>query len=58
MFTELLRGLKERGAEFVRLEEIASGLNAMELPVCPVIHATLTGRAGWISAQGGESAAA
>lgn len=55
MFTELLRGLKERGAEFVRLEEIASSLNATELPICPVIRATLPGRAGWISAQGMES---
>jgi hypothetical protein len=52
MFTALLRALKERGAEFVRLEEIASGLEAAKLPVCPVIRSTLPGRAGWISAQG------
>jgi len=52
MFTSLIRALKERGAEFVRLEEIASSLNLAELPVCPVIRSTLPGRAGWISAQG------
>jgi undecaprenyl phosphate-alpha-L-ara4FN deformylase len=51
MFTALLRALKERGAEFLRLEEVASGLNATELPVCEVIRTTLPGRAGWISAQ-------
>jgi undecaprenyl phosphate-alpha-L-ara4FN deformylase len=52
MFTSLLLALKERGAEFVRLEEIASRLEATQLPVCPVIRSTLPGRAGWISAQG------
>jgi undecaprenyl phosphate-alpha-L-ara4FN deformylase len=55
MFTALLRALKERGAEFVRLEEVASSLNAAELPVCPVVRSTLPGRAGWISAQGPEA---
>ncbi len=57
MFTALLRALKERGAEFVRLEEVASSLNAAELPICPVIRTTLPGRAGWISAQGEPAAA-
>jgi undecaprenyl phosphate-alpha-L-ara4FN deformylase len=57
MFTALLRALKERGAEFHRLEEIASSLNLAELPVCPVIRSTLPGRAGWISAQGEASPA-
>jgi peptidoglycan/xylan/chitin deacetylase (PgdA/CDA1 family) len=52
MFTTMLRALKERGAEFVRLEDVASNLNAAELPICPVIRSTLPGRAGWISAQG------
>jgi peptidoglycan/xylan/chitin deacetylase (PgdA/CDA1 family) len=56
MFTALLRALKERGAEFVRLEEVAASLNAAELPVCPVIRSTLPGRAGWISAQGEPTA--
>ncbi len=45
MFTALLRGLKERGAQFVRLEEVAARLDAAALPVCPVIRATLPGRA-------------
>jgi undecaprenyl phosphate-alpha-L-ara4FN deformylase len=57
MFTSLVRALKERGAEFVRLEDIASGLNIGELPVCSVIRSTLPGRAGWISAQGEATSA-
>ncbi len=48
----LVRALKERGAVFVQLREIASRLKAAELPACEVIRATLPGRAGWISAQG------
>ena len=35
MFTALLRALKERGAEFVRLEEVASGLDAARAPGLP-----------------------
>ena len=58
MFTAMVRGLKERGAEFVRLEEVASQLNLAELPICSVIRATLPGRAGWISAQGPEVSSA
>jgi undecaprenyl phosphate-alpha-L-ara4FN deformylase len=57
MFSALLRALKERGAQFVRLEEVAAGLDAAELPVCPVIRSTMPGRAGWISAQGESTAA-
>ena len=53
-FTALIRGLKERGASFVRLDEIAAGLQIAELPVCSVIHDYLPGRSGWISAQGPE----
>ena len=52
MFTDLLRAMKDRGAQFVRLEEVASSLDASRLPVCPIIRSTLPGRAGWISAQG------
>ncbi len=52
MFTALVRALKERGAQFVRLDHAASRLVAAELPVCEIIRATLPGRAGWISAQG------
>ena len=54
MFTGLVRELKSRGAEFVRLADVASQLNAAELPICEVIRTTLPGRAGWISAQGPE----
>ena len=51
-FTALVRALKERGATFVQLREIASRLNRAELPVCEVVRTTLPGRAGWISSQG------
>ena len=51
-FTALVRALKERGAKFVQLREVASRLNRAELPVCEVVRTTLPGRAGWISAQG------
>ena len=56
-FAALVRALKERGANFVQLREVAAGLAKATLPVCEVIHATLPGRAGWISAQGPETAA-
>jgi undecaprenyl phosphate-alpha-L-ara4FN deformylase len=51
-FTALIRALKEQGARFVQLREIALRLNRAELPACEVIRTTMPGRAGWISAQG------
>jgi undecaprenyl phosphate-alpha-L-ara4FN deformylase len=51
-FTAIVRALKEQGAEFVRLHDVASRLNRPELPVCEVVRTTLPGRAGWISSQG------
>jgi undecaprenyl phosphate-alpha-L-ara4FN deformylase len=51
-FTALIRALRERGARFVRLDEIAARLKSSELPVCEVIRTTLPGRSGWVSAQG------
>src|SRR5260370_10789743 len=51
-FTSLVRALKEHGAGFVRLCDVAARLAASELPVCEVIRTTLPARAGWISAQG------
>jgi peptidoglycan/xylan/chitin deacetylase (PgdA/CDA1 family) len=55
-FTNLVRALKERGAKFVRLDEVAERLGNAELPVCAVVRATLPGRAGWVSAQGPDQA--
>ena len=49
----LVRALKDHGAKFVQLREVASRLDRAELPACEVIRSTLRGRAGWISAQGG-----
>jgi undecaprenyl phosphate-alpha-L-ara4FN deformylase len=51
-FTALVRALKERGARFKQMHEIAWRLDRSELPACEVVRATLPGRAGWISAQG------
>jgi len=52
-FTALVRALKDRGAKFVQLREVASRLDRAELPACEVVRSTLPGRAGWISAQCG-----
>lgn len=57
VFTAIVRTLKERGARFVQLREVARRLVAAELPVCEVVRTTLSGRAGWISAQGPERSA-
>jgi undecaprenyl phosphate-alpha-L-ara4FN deformylase len=53
-FIALIRALQDRGARFVQLREVAAGLDRAALPVCPVLRATLPGRAGWIAAQGAE----
>ena len=50
--------LKERGAEFVRLEEVASKLNLDGAADLSCDSRDLPGRAGWISAQGPEVASA
>jgi undecaprenyl phosphate-alpha-L-ara4FN deformylase len=51
-FTALIRALKERGAAFVQLHDVAWRLNRPELQACEVVRTTLPGRAGWISSQG------
>jgi hypothetical protein len=51
-FAALVRALKDRGAAFVRIVDIAARLDLEALPRCPVIRTSLDGRAGWISAQG------
>jgi undecaprenyl phosphate-alpha-L-ara4FN deformylase len=48
----IVRELKERGARFVQLDEIAQRLSMAELPVCEVRRTILPGRAGWVSVQG------
>jgi len=51
-FVALMRALKDRGAHFIQLRDVAATLDRAALPVCEVIRTTLPGRAGWISAQG------
>lgn len=51
-FAALVAALKERGARFVRMDGVASGLNRAQLPVCPVVRTEVPGRAGWVAAQG------
>jgi len=55
-FTALVRALRERGARFLQMREVAERLKGAELPSCEVIRAVLPGRAGWISAQGADCA--
>lgn len=55
---ELLVGqLKDAGARFVRMEEVARGLMVENLPLCPIVRKEIPGRAGWIAAQGEETGA-
>ena len=51
-FATLVRALKNRGAQFVRLAEFAASLDRRTLPICEVTRTTMPGRAGWISKQG------
>lgn len=51
-FTALIDKLKATGAVFVRLDEVAAGLDPSRLPVCPIVRREIPGRAGWIAAQG------
>ena len=51
-FTALVRSLKERGAQFVRMDTIAARLNRTELPACEIVHVEMPGRSGWVAGQG------
>src|SRR5262249_7745725 len=51
-FAAIIRGLKERDACFVQLNQVAQRLSTTELPICEVTRRAVPGRAGWISAQG------
>jgi undecaprenyl phosphate-alpha-L-ara4FN deformylase len=55
-FLNLIRALKEKGARFVQLRDVAARLVAAEVPVCEVVRETLPGRAGWVSAQAPDRA--
>ncbi|HUY29313.1 MAG TPA: polysaccharide deacetylase family protein [Candidatus Binataceae bacterium] len=55
-FTVMIRALKERGAQFVAMREVAARINRAELPVCEIVRIELPGRAGWVSAQGADRA--
>jgi peptidoglycan/xylan/chitin deacetylase (PgdA/CDA1 family) len=50
-FGSLVRALKDRGARFVRLGDVAAELKVNDLPVASIVRSTLPGRAGWISTQ-------
>ncbi len=54
-FTMLVRELKQSGAEFLRLDAVASSLDRESLPVCPVVRGNLPGRSGWVATQGASS---
>ncbi|MGB6552633.1 MAG: hypothetical protein WBE78_04020, partial [Candidatus Binataceae bacterium] len=51
-FRVMLHALKERGAKFVAMREVASRLNRTELPICEITRIELPGRAGWVAGQG------
>jgi undecaprenyl phosphate-alpha-L-ara4FN deformylase len=50
-FTALIRALKERGAQFVRMDTIAARLNRAELPTCEIVPIEMPGRSGWVAGQ-------
>jgi undecaprenyl phosphate-alpha-L-ara4FN deformylase len=50
----LIDQLTQRGAHFLRLEEVARNLSLTTLPLYSVTRMTLPGRAGWVSAQGSK----
>ncbi|HKD65455.1 MAG TPA: polysaccharide deacetylase family protein [Candidatus Binataceae bacterium] len=56
-FTTLVSELKQAGAEFLRLEAVASRLDGESLPVCPVVRGYLPGRSGWVATQGASLSA-
>ncbi len=51
-FTLLVRGLREAGAQFLRMDQAAMQLDRESLPVCPVVRGLLPGRSGWVAIQG------
>ncbi len=55
-FCAMIRALKERGAKFVAMREVAARINRAELPVCEIVRIELPGRAGWVAGQGPDRA--
>ncbi len=55
-FRALICGLKERGAKFVQMREVAARLNRTETPVCEVVRVEMPGRSGWVAGQGPDRA--
>ena len=51
-FTALVRALKERGAKFVQLREVACAVESRGIAGMRGRPDDAAGRAGWISAQG------
>ena len=51
-FTLLVRDLKRAGAEFLRLDAVASSLDRESLSLCPIVRGHLPGRSGWVATQG------
>jgi len=56
-FALLVRGLKQAGAEFVRMDAIAAQLDRESLQICPVERGILAGRSGWVATQGTSNGA-
>jgi undecaprenyl phosphate-alpha-L-ara4FN deformylase len=54
LFRQLLAACRERGVEFVRLDEQARGLlaNRAAIPVCDQVMAPIDGRSGLVATQG------
>lgn len=57
-FRVMLRALKERGAKFLAMREVAARMPRAELPVCEIVRIELPGRAGWVAGQGPDRAPA
>jgi undecaprenyl phosphate-alpha-L-ara4FN deformylase len=55
LFRALLAAWRERGVEFIRLDELARELlaNRAAIPVCDQVPAEIDGRSGLVATQAG-----